>query len=432
MIKLLIVDDSKINQIFARDTILSHHLPCKIDLCGNSIEALNHIYEYEYDMILLDIIMPHMTGVDMLQKLKENPPEHVPKIIMLSNIDNLDIIKTCFDLGASDYIRKPFEDVEFLSRIKSMLREIQSDNERIKNLKLIEQQNIALKEANNSLKEAQYYLLQKEKLVAIGELAAGIAHEINNPLAFVISNFETLKQYAKDLKPILEEVALCLQSPGLVAHKIDTIGQLWKTNEIDYIVSDLDEIFEDSEKGLHRVSKIVQSMRNFARISEEEVYEYTNVSEIIEETLLIVNNEIKYVAEVVKSIETGPLIYCNKGQIEQVLVNILVNAAHAIKAKQSETIGKIKIEAKQNEDYFEIHIFDNGIGIDTAYFNRIFEPFFTTKPVGQGTGLGLSISYDIVVNKHKGMLNVKSVKGEGSEFIVKLPIIIKEIGESNA
>lgn len=429
MIRLLIVDDSKMNRAFARDMIVKNDISCEIDMSEDGEDALNKIRQGSFDLVLLDIIMPHVSGLEVLEKLSLDNASYMPRFIMLSNIDDLDIIKKCFDLGAMDYIRKPFEEVEFTARVKSMIREITQDKERLNNLEVIAEQNAALIEVNNSLKEAQYYLLQKEKLVAIGELAAGIAHEINNPLAFVISNFEMLKQYISDIQPVLNHTKSAIEDEGKVDEYLTAIGNLWKENDIDYILEDLNEIFIDSQKGLKRVSKIVHSMRNFARISEDEVYEYINIDEIIEETLLIVNNEIKYVANIDKKIETGPLVYCNKGQIEQVLVNVLVNAAHAIKSKAYETLGQIEIAVYYTDLYCEIHIKDNGTGIEKSYLNRIFEPFFTTKPVGQGTGLGLSISYDIVVNKHKGILDVKSVLGEGSEFTVKLPVIMNELGE---
>jgi signal transduction histidine kinase len=431
MIKLLIVDDSKINRLFAKDTILSHHIPCEIEMCATGTEALEMINQHTFDLVLLDIIMPGMTGVEILEKLKEKPPKKMPKIVMLTNINNLNTMKLCFELGASDYIHKPFNDIEFTARLTSIIREIDSDNENLENLLVIEKQNEELVKVNESLKEAQYYLLQKEKLVAIGELAAGIAHEINNPLAFVMSNFDMIQRYILDLTPIFEKVKTLTGDMPLEAKQaiIKEIDVIWKEEDIDFVIADLPGIFEDSERGLKRVAKIVKSMRNFARVSEEDVYEYVDIGEIIDETLLIVNNEVKYTAAINKSIGSGPLIYCNKGQIEQVLVNILVNAAQAIKMKEIEGLGEIGLAVNISTTHCEITISDNGIGIDQNHLNRIFEPFFTTKPVGQGTGLGLSISYDIIVNKHHGTLDVKSKKNVGSEFIIRIPILTKEVGD---
>lgn len=430
MINLLIVDDSKINRLFAKDTITAHHLPCEITMSSTGDDALEQIYHNSYDLVLLDIILPGMTGVEILEKLYQNPPDHMPKVVMLTNINNLNTMKMCFELGATDYIHKPFNDIEFTARINSIIREIQSDNENFQNLKVIEEQNQALIKVNETLKEAQYYLLQKEKLVAIGELAAGIAHEINNPLAFVMSNFDMIKQYFEDLMPILNEVK-GLDAAKNESEKAEILSKVknhWEAVDIDFVLDDLGDIFTDSEKGLKRVAKIVQSMRNFARVSEDEVYEFVDISEILDETLLIVNNEVKYIAQIYKNVQSGPLLYLNKGQIEQVFVNMLVNASQAIKAREIDELGTIEIDVIMTEAICEIHISDNGIGIDQSHLNRIFEPFFTTKPVGQGTGLGLSISYDIIVNKHKGELNVKSTRGVGSEFIIKLPILAKEAG----
>jgi len=431
MIKLLIVDDSKINRLFARDTILFHHIPCEIEMSATGTEALEMINQHTFDLVLLDIIMPGMTGVEILEKLKENPPKKMPKIVMLTNINNLNTMKLCFELGATDYIHKPFNDIEFTARLTSVIREIHSDNENLENLLVIEKQNEELIKVNESLKEAQYYLLQKEKLVAIGELAAGIAHEINNPLAFVMSNFDMIQRYISDLAPILDKVKML--NADLTSEEQDELMHdikiIWEKEDIDFVIEDLPSIFEDSEKGLKRVAKIVKSMRNFARISEEDVYEFVDMDEIVDETLLIVNNEVKYIASINKSIEKGPLIHCNKGQIEQVLVNVLVNAAQAIKMKAMDGLGEIDLEVAISDMHCVIRICDNGIGIDQSHINRIFEPFFTTKPVGQGTGLGLSISYDIIVNKHHGTLDVKSKKNVGSEFIISIPILTKEVGE---
>ena len=263
-------------------------------------------------------------------------------------------------------------------------------------------------------------------MVAIGELAAGIAHEINNPLAFVMSNLETAKTYVSTISDFIglgRELVSC-ESQNDITNALKRMDVLWQEKDLDFIFDDFKEVLVDSETGLNRVAKIVMTMRNFARISDEDVFEYVDLNILVEEALLIVNNEIKYSAEVIKHYSDCKLFYCNKGQIEQVLVNMLVNASHAVKNIHSEGLGRIELSTSCDDRFGYIVIKDNGLGIEPDNINKIFNPFFTTKPVGQGTGLGLSISHDIIVNKHGGEIQVESKKNEGSTFTLKLPLNI--------
>lgn len=422
--KILIVEDSRINQFIARDTLIKHQIECEIEYAMDGEEALEKIFSMAIDLILLDIIMPKMTGLQVLEHLEAMKIENPPKIIMLTTISDAKTLKTCFDLGASDYIRKPFEEMDFISRINSTIREIENEKTLKQNALLLEQQYAQLKAANESLKEAQYHLVQKEKLVAIGELAAGIAHEINNPLAFVISNFSNIKQYVNEFKEMIDYSNIILEEPELTlpVYK-EKMALKWEKSDMAFILEDFPELIEDSQKGLSRVAKIVSSMRNFARLSDEDYFEYVDINELIEEVLIVVNNEIKYVATVEKRLNPCPSIYCNKGQIEQVLVNLLVNAAHAIKNYTFSGTGAISIETRGESAGCVLTICDNGCGISEEHLSKIFDPFFTTKPVGQGTGLGLSISHNIIVDKHHGKIGVSSKIGSGTCFTVTIPYL---------
>ncbi|GAU78594.1 response regulator [Fusibacter sp. 3D3] len=422
--RILIVDDSKINQVVARDTLIANRIESEIFLASNGEEALEFIAVSGCDLVLLDIIMPKYSGVEVLEKIMMNDEIKHPKVIMLTTIEDTQTLKQCFDYGATDYIRKPFNELEFISRVKSVIREIQNDHQ-IKHTAIqLERQNAELVETNKALKEAQYYLVQKEKMVAIGELAAGIAHEINNPLAFVMSNLETAKNYVSVISDFIEigREIITIEHADHFMESITKMDALWKEKDLDFIFEDFLEVLIDSETGLKRVAKIVMTMRNFARISDEDVFEYVDMNVLLDEALLIVNNEIKYSATIVKHYSECKLLYCNKGQIEQVLVNMLVNAAHAIKSKNQENLGVVDLSTLCDGKYGYMIIKDNGDGIDSEFINKIFNPFFTTKPVGQGTGLGLSISHDIIVNKHKGEIQVESKKNEGSTFTVKIPL----------
>ena len=420
--RILIVEDSKINQFIARDTLVKFDIDCDIEYAQDGEEALNFIFQDQIDLVLLDIIMPKLTGLQVLEYLHVSEIKYMPKIIMLTTINDSKTLKACFDLGASDYIKKPFEEMDFISRINSTLREIANEKKLKQTAELLEEQNAELKKVNDTLKEAQYHLVQKEKLVAIGELAAGIAHEINNPLAFVISNYTNIRQYVDSFENYIKDMIFKLDREDATLESIRVDNHFyWNKYDMDFVFDDFPELINDSQKGLDRVAKIVNSMRNFARISDENYFEYVDPNELIEEVLIVVNNEVKYVATVEKSLAPCPPVFCNKGQIEQVLVNLIINAAHAIKGYRTDGTGLIKISTVPDRDGVSLNIGDNGSGIKDENLSKIFDPFFTTKPVGQGTGLGLSISYNIIVDKHKGKINVDTELGGGTCFKVWIP-----------
>ena len=420
--RILIVEDSKINQFIARDTLLKYNIDCEIDYAMDGEEALEHIYTHSIDLVLLDIIMPKLTGLQVLEHLNNSKYSDMPKIIMLTTISDTKILKACFDYGATDYIKKPFEEMDFISRINSTLRELSNEKKLKLTAMLLEDQNMKLVSVNEALKETQYHLVQKEKLVAIGELAAGIAHEINNPLAFVISNFTNIRHYVDSFKAIIEHSNQFMAQDDITLEKFkEQMAEQWQKLDMDFIFDDFPELINDSQKGLDRVAKIVHSMRNFARLSDDNYFEFVDIGDLLEEVLIVVNNEVKYVAVVEKEFNDCPPINCNKGQIEQVFVNLIVNAAHAIKHYTNSGSGVIRIEIHPKSDHCEISICDNGCGISDEHLSKIFDPFFTTKPVGQGTGLGLSISYNIIVDKHHGNITVDTKQGIGTCFVVSIP-----------
>lgn len=425
--RILIVEDSRINQFIARDTLIKYNIPCDIEFAMDGEAALEHIYTHTIDLVLLDIIMPKMTGLQVLEQLHQIKFVDPPKVIMLTTISDAKILKACFDLGAVDYIKKPFEEMDFVSRVNSTIRDIENENAMRQAKIMLESQNAKLLEVNETLKETQYHLVQKEKLVAIGELAAGIAHEINNPLAFVISNFTNIKQYVDRFKTFIDaSMDLTNQHDDLSKFK-EAMLIKWRELDMAFVFEDFPELIVDSQKGLDRVAKIVSSMRNFARLSDENYFEYVDINELLDEVLIVVNNEVKYIATVQKEFNPCPPVYCNKGQIEQVFVNLIINAAHAIKSNMNEGTGLISLETKPEANFCTIKICDNGCGIDEAHLSNIFDPFFTTKPVGQGTGLGLSISHNIVVDKHHGRISVDSKVGLGTCFTIEIPYRYEEI-----
>ena len=273
-----------------------------------------------------------------------------------------------------------------------------------------------LKEVNPKLSDAQSKLIQSEKLASIGQLAAGVAHEINNPIGFIFSNFGTLEQYLEDLFQMLdayEQAEASVSDSAALAR----IRSLKADLDIDYLKEDIPNLMRESRDGIQRVRKIVQDLKDFSRVDARQEWESVDLHAGIDSTLNIVNNEIKYKADVVKHYGALPEVQCLPSELNQVFMNLLVNAAHAITAER----GTITISTGVDGPNVWVEVADTGAGIAQENLKRIFDPFFTTKPVGKGTGLGLSLSYGIV-QKHSGRMEVHSELGVGTRFRVTLPI----------
>lgn len=298
-----------------------------------------------------------------------------------------------------------------------------------KDRKILERSvDISSREYNETMEKIrllQSQLVQQEKMAGIGQLSAGIAHEINNPLGYTQSNMDTLKSYLDKIKFFLGTVktledTLDIEDNEAISKVIASMKESRKNNKIDLIYDDIDDIINESIIGLSRIEKIVKSLLGFARTSiHSELNDY-DLNKGIKDTLAIANNEIKYCAAVVEDLGAIPYIKAAGSSINQVLLNLILNAAHAIKETGQQGVLTIKTFVKNESVFCEIT--DSGIGIPKENFDHIFTPFFTTKPVGMGTGLGLSIAYDIIVNKHSGRIEVQSQLGKGTTFTLILPL----------
>lgn len=296
---------------------------------------------------------------------------------------------------------------ELEDRVNARTAELTLANERLQD------EYTALARVTKELEITHRQLIQSDKMAAIGQLAAGVAHEINNPIGFVNANLGTLKNYVStfvDLLNFYEQITDELPKP--VQDKLQTYRQ---QIEIDYVKSDIVDLLAESGEGLDRVKQIIQDLKTFARADDAVLVE-ADLVRGIESTLNVVWNELKYKTRVHKEFaDNMPLVRCVPAQINQVLMNILVNAAHAI-----EKSGDIWIRTGFDAHQVWIEIEDNGCGMSSEVLSKVFEPFFTTKPVGEGTGLGLSLAYNIIQN-HKGGILVTSTPGKGSCFRIELP-----------
>ena len=270
------------------------------------------------------------------------------------------------------------------------------------------------------LKKAQLHLVQSEKMASVGLLAAGVAHEINNPIAFVSSNLETLAEYTNDLAQVIQKQTQFLQHLPKDSDDLRLLLNYQKDMDIEFVTKDLGSLIHESIEGLGRVKKIVNDLSEFSHLSREE-YSEENIHEIIDKAINISWNQIKYKVELDTHYEKLPLIKCKAGKLGQVFLNLIINASHAIENKGKLSIYTELCEERDRKDWIVITFIDTGSGIDPQDISKIFDPFFTTKDVGQGTGLGLHIVGDVVSN-HGGTITVESELGVGTCFSIHLPI----------
>jgi PAS domain S-box-containing protein len=281
-----------------------------------------------------------------------------------------------------------------------------------------------LKLAEEEKKRIEAQLLQSEKMASIGQLAAGVAHEINNPTGFVSSNLKTLFDYIKDIVDLSKEYRKLISklkqdsnggTRDDVSKHMARITALEEEADVDFVLKDIIELIEESKEGIERIKKIVQDLKDFAHPGEDKP-KFADINENMDSTVNVVWNELKYKADVSKDYGDLPHVQCYPQLLNQVFMNLLVNAAQSIEER-----GEIKIKTRTNNGYVEIKISDTGSGIPEKNLPRIFDPFFTTKEVGKGTGLGLNVAYNII-EKHNGKIDVISNEGKGTTFTIRIPV----------
>ncbi|MEH2466631.1 hybrid sensor histidine kinase/response regulator [Nostoc sp.] len=366
------------------------------------------------DLILLDVMMPGIDGFETCKQLKSNPRvQDIPVIFMTALSETADKVKG-LQLGAVDYITKPFQHEEVLVRIENHLK--------LRNLTK------TLIAKNVELQQTQTQLIQAEKVAALGQLTAGIAHEVNNPINFIAGNLNFVEQYVHEIVNLLYLYQKYLPEPP------NEIQNAIQKSDLKFLLNDLSKIIQSMQVGTDRVTEIVSYLNNFSR-HREDGKKLANLHEGLESTLLILGHRFKQNAnypaiQLIKEYGDLPLVECFAGEINQVFMNLICNAIDAIeeiyKNKYLGTNylyhGMIKIKTEAIGEQVILRVTDNGSGINNADKTKIFDAFYTTKPVGKGTGLGLSIAYQIVVNNHHGKLTYHSQPGEGIEFILELPI----------
>ena len=424
---ILIVDDNSANLGVLSDALSQAGFEVRVAKSGKM--ALERVKYALPDLILLDVMMPEMDGFETCRRLQANPETtHIPVIFMTALSDTANKVEG-FQLGAVDYITKPFQQEEVLARVKLHLKlHVLAEKLEEKNM-LLEQKVVEVSKAYEDLQQMQIKLIQSEKMSGLGQLAAGIAHEINNPINFIAGNLDYAQEYAHNLLKIIHLYQEDYVNPTpRIQAAIDEI-------ELEFLEEDFIKILKSMNLGTQRIQEIVKSMRIFSRVDEAEV-KTVNIHQGIDSTLTILHHRLKAKPdhpeiELIKEYGQLPQVECHAGQLNQVFMNIISNAIDALDesnqqrsfAEIQQHPNRIQISTKVIDDnWVAIHISDNGRGVCETVGPKLFDPFFTTKPIGKGTGLGLSISYQIIVEKHGGRLYCQPILGKGIEFVIEIPI----------
>ncbi|MFH2092719.1 MAG: response regulator [Pseudomonadota bacterium] len=417
---ILVAEDDYVSRLLVKKAVkkIGH----EVIEAENGRLAWELFLKHEPDMVISDWMMPEMTGIELCQKIRGSKKKTYSYVMLLTAKDKTTDLVEVFDAGADDYIIKPFKPDELRSRIKTGERIVQLEREHHDMQKELIEKNNQLDQTLSDLKTTQSQILQSEKMAGIGQLAAGVAHEINNPIGFIGSNLDALTDYMADMGQLLEHYQALHKSlkpaeaslPADVKKQLSTIAQFEQQIEIEYLIKDIPELLHDCKDGTQRVGKIVADLKSFAHPGNDKQM-LIDLNAGLETTLNVVHNEIKYKAVVIKELGEIPLVEGFPQKLNQVFMNILVNAAQAIEEK-----GEIKVVTTKEGPNVLVKISDNGCGIKKTDLPKVFDPFFTTKEIGKGTGLGMNIAYNII-EEHKGKIRVESEVGKGTTFTISLP-----------
>jgi len=366
-------------------------------------EAWHLFQQKPFSLVLTDWMMPEMDGLELIRLIRSSDlPSYVYIVLLTAKSEKEDLV-AAMEAGADDFLEKPFDPDELRVRLR--------EGERIISLEH------RLAEQNRVLRETQAALVQSEKMASLGQLAAGMAHEINNPIAYVCNNLAVLKRDVSDTMKLLEAYRKSWQScPQTDQQSSDKLAKMEQDLDLPWINDNLPRLFTSSLDGLQRVRNIIANLRDFARL-DEAVFDELDLNDAVRTTAEVLVHELTdRQIQLDTKLNQLPKVLCHPGKFNQALLNLLLNAVQA-----SEPGGTIEVRSSAANGAVTIEVEDHGCGIPEADLQRIFEPFFTTKPVGTGTGLGLAISYGII-RDHGGSIHVDSQVGQGSTFRVVIPL----------
>jgi signal transduction histidine kinase len=400
--KVLIADDDPVSR-----HLLNRHVQAwghEVTAAEDGARAWQLFAGGEFPIVITDWLMPELDGLELVRRIRAEPRPGYVYVILLTARSQKDDVVQGMEAGADDFVTKPFDRDELRVRVRAGERIIRLEQ--------------SLEEQNRELRRTQAALYQSEKLASLGQLAAGVAHEINNPLAYVLNNLSVLR---RDVLAAMEVLGgYRAGRPRLAAADAELAADLARREEevdLGYLLENLGPLFDKTLTGLHRVRGIVGNMRDFARL-DEAAFKEADLNAAVSSTLEILGHEIKKKGIAVETqFQDLPPVLGHPGKLNQVLLNLVVNAVQACAEG-----GHVWVRTRPEPDgAVVVEVEDDGCGIPAENMPRLFEPFFTTKPVGQGTGLGLSVSYAIV-RDHGGTIAVDTTPGRGSTFRVRLPL----------
>lgn len=414
--RILVVDDEEaVRTLYA--TYLGESYSVKT--AGDAREALDQLARERFALVLSDIQMPGLGGIELLRKIIERYPDTA--VVMISGVNRTQRVIDAIRVGAADYLIKPCElDVLSLCVERALERRMLLRNAR-RYKKDLEARNQELARQKAELVRLQATILHSEKMASLGLLAAGVAHELNNPAGFVYSNVDVLRGHVAGLKQCLSAYDAAPLPPDAAAD----IASLKRRVDYENIMCDLDSIIADCQLGAERIRDVVKNLRLFSRLDEAEI-KLVDLNEGIESAVRLLS--IYYKAghiNLIRDYGELPMINCYAAQLNQVWMNLLVNAAQAIGDKD----GEVRVRTRCDGSTVSILVSDTGHGISSENLSKVFDPFFTTKAIGEGTGLGLSISHS-VIQQHGGTILVNNVPGGGTTFTITLPVDAEEAMKS--
>ncbi|MBO3457515.1 response regulator [Aetokthonos hydrillicola Thurmond2011] len=424
---ILVIDDNQFNLDFLFFILETSNYQVLLE--KDSTQGIERVKNEKVDLILLDVIMPRIDGFEVCEILKSDPAtQDIPIIFMTALTDQGQKVKG-LRLGAVDYITKPFQQEEILARIQVHIKmrrlNLELDQQKQQLEQRVQERTAELYQALEELKKTQLQLIQSEKISSLGQLVTGVAHEVNNPLGFISSNLHYAHRYIQDLSNLVKLYQKQFPEPG------DDINKEIETIDLEHVLQDLPKLISSMKIGTDRIQGIMQSLRKFSR-ADGDNKKAIDIHHGLETTLMILQHRLnaqrqRPAIKVVKDYGNLPLVKCYPGQLNQVFMNLLGNAIDGLEESFIENKEHIKslqitISTTVDNEKVTIRIRDNGIGIPESQQSHIFEPFFTNKSDSKGTGLGLSISYQIITQNHGGNLQCLSSLGQGTEFVIQIPI----------
>lgn len=412
MIRALVVDDSRIIIGIISRLIKQCKEEILLESVTNGFEALAKLKENRYDLLFLDLLMPNIDGYTVLSELLQFGQSVDLKIIMITSLDQEDDLKKCFELGASDYIVKPINPVIFISRVNAAIQEQNVRRNYKATIELLETKNFELNDLQTRLIRTQNQLIQNEQLNALGLLAAGMAHEINNPLGYLKGNLSTLVKYIRYLLSYIDE--RCLSS--------DLENKPEVGLSIDLIRSEVESVSLESKEGITKIESIINELRSFSGVDQIEEIDEINLSRDLDVILNLVAAENKALLTINTDYPDNMIVRIPVGKFNIAVAALLKNAVESLLCSQK-TDKVIAVSASIEKNYLNLMIRDTGIGIELENINKIFQPFFTTKVQSDAVGLGLSTTRNIIVTQLKGTIEISSALGEGTNVYISIPLI---------